>query len=753
MSQRSKSITPGPVDLKVKVQRGAWKPLLKAAWLVAPFLGLNAAVAAEENAPAPEPIPQPSPEPSSSLQALSPSTQSGAIQAEAFVVRGASYQADRSASNKFTAPLLNLPQTVTIIPRKVLDDQGASSLQDAVRNVPGITLNAGEGGSTPGDQFNLRGFSARDDIFVDGLRSGGGYQRDSFNLEQVEVVKGPGSVYSGHSGVGGTINLVTKAPKRTAEGGIKTSVGMDNSIKRAELDINEPLKSVENAAFRLSAMREDSGVPGRDEVTKSGWGIAPSLGFGLGEATRLRLNYYALRQDNVPDYGIPAYSSSSQFPRQVVPVDPSNYYGLKDIDHERVTVDQANLSLEHDLQQDITLRANLGWLRSDTDRVVSFIENVSPTATNPYNRSTKSHVTNDESFQASTDLSAKLGKGFLKHSINAGLEYSRQVSRFGRATLGTPPAVADINNPNPWDTYTGVYSQAHSFTRGNANDISAFAFDTLSLGQHWDVDAGLRQESYQPEVTEIRAATSNDITPVAQSNMTSWKAGLVYKPLPFASLYVAAGNSFNPSGQGLAYDGSNANAILPPEESRSYELGTKWDLFKQRLSLSLAAFRNEKFNARTDDPSDPSLQILDGNQRVDGVEVGASGSPFKALNVFAGWTGMDGHYIRSNVVGQEGALLPNIPKNNWSLWGDLSLPWGFQVGGGARYSDSRTIDYRWDTTVPGYHVYDALLAWKHGNTTLRANFYNLADEIYYLQPRFWVRGQARSTVLSAEIKF
>lgn len=752
MPQRSKPMVDalaGAADPSAPAPRAGWRKMLKAAWLLGPILGLQTGLAAEESAPTPEPTPQPSPEPSPSLQALTPSTQADAIQAEDFIVRGASYQADRSASNKFTAPLLNLPQTVTIVPRKVLDDQGASSLQDAVRNVPGITLNAGEGGSTPGDQFNLRGFSARDDIFVDGLRSGGGYQRDSFDIEQVEVIKGPSSAYSGHSGVGGTVNLVSKQPHRAPGGSLSTRVGVDNTIKRSEFDANQPLKGVGDAAFRLSAMVEDSGVPGRNEVTKSGWGLAPSLAFGLGGPTRLTLGYYALRQDNVPDYGIPAYSSSSSLPRLPLPVDPSNYYGLKGLDREKVTVDQATLLAEHDLGQDLTLRSRLGWARADTDRIVSFIENVTPGSTGK-GRSTKTHATNDESFQAVAELNAKLGPEGLRHSVNAGVEFDRQVSRFGRRSAPTPPAVDDFNHPDPWQDYSGPLDQP-DYTRGEANDYSAYAFDTLSLGRFFDLSAGLRQESYQPKVTEVRGATY--ITPVAQADMTSWKAGLTYKPLPYASLYVAAGNSFNPSGQGLAYDGSNASAVLPPEESRSYEVGSKWDLFRQRLSLSLAAFRNEKVNARTTDPDDPSgAQILDGDQRVDGGELGVSGSPLRGLGLYGGYTVLDGHYIKSNVAGQEGSLLPNVPKQAWSLWASLELPLGFQAGAGGRYSDSRLIGTG-DSAVPGYHVYDAMLGWSGKGLSLRANFYNLADEVYYMQPRFWVRGQARSTVLSAELKF
>ena len=223
-------------------------------------------------------------------------------------------QSPTVASPKFTAPLRDVPQTISIIPQAVIQQQGATTLRDVLRNVPGITFQAGEGGGgLPGDTFSLRGFSAGNDMFVDGIRDTGGYSRDAFNLEQVEVAKGPSSSIAGRGSTGGAINQVTKSPHMQESYGGTIGVG-NASYRRGTVDLNQPIgESSSGAALRLSAMWTDAGVPGRDIVENSSWGVAPSLAFGLGSPTQVTLKYQHLTQNNVPDYGLP-WGASEGFP-------------------------------------------------------------------------------------------------------------------------------------------------------------------------------------------------------------------------------------------------------------------------------------------------------------------------------------------------------------------------------------------------------------------------------------------------------
>jgi catecholate siderophore receptor len=264
------------------------------------------------------------------------------------------------ASPKYTEPLRDTPQTITIIPRTVIEEQGATTLRDVLRNVPGLTMTAGEGGTPAGDNLTLRGFSARNDIFIDGARDLGAQSRDPFNLEQVEVVKGPGSSLTGRGSAGGSINLVSKAPtvNRFFSGTIS---GGSDATKRFTGDINLPIN--DRAAFRLNLLAHDSGVAGRDVVNNQRWGVAPSFMYGLGTRTRLTLSYYYMGQDNISDYGIPWVPANSnalaEYRDQPAPVPRNTFYGFRDRDHENLDSHLATVKFERDFNDSITLRDQL----------------------------------------------------------------------------------------------------------------------------------------------------------------------------------------------------------------------------------------------------------------------------------------------------------------------------------------------------------------------------------------------------------
>src|SRR5262245_16433353 len=276
------------------------------------------------------------------------------------------------SSPKYTEPLRDTPQTITIIPKAVMEEQGATTLRDVLRNVPGLTMTAGEGGTPAGDNLTLRGFSARNDIFIDGARDLGVQSRDPFNLEQVEVVKGPGSSFTGRGSAGGTINLVSKAPtvNRFFAGTIS---GGSDATKRFTGDLNLPI--TDRTALRLNILAHDSGVAGRDVVNNQRWGIAPSFMFGLGTRTRLTLSYYYLGQDNISDYGIPWVPATSvalqQYRDQPAPVPRNTFYGFRDRDHENLRSDLATVKIERDFNDSTTLRNQLRFGYSSRDSLAT----------------------------------------------------------------------------------------------------------------------------------------------------------------------------------------------------------------------------------------------------------------------------------------------------------------------------------------------------------------------------------------------
>jgi catecholate siderophore receptor len=638
------------------------------------------------------------------------------------------------SSPKRTEPLQNTPQAITVVPGEVIAQQGATSLRDVLRNVPSITINAGEGGSTPGDNFNVRGFSARSDMFVDGVRDMGGYSRDAFDFEQVEVAEGPASAYTGRGSTGGSINMVTKTP-HLAESRSVVATGGSADQRRVTTDLNQPLESLglPHTAVRVNAMWQDGGVPGLDVVKNEKWGVAPSLAVGLGTPTQLTLSYVHNGQDDIPTYGVQSFDS-------VPSINTDRFFGLRSLDFERVHADNATARLDHQFSGALHLRNQLSYGSSSTSRIVTYA-NLANGA-----RSPKSHLTDDDILTNQTNLSASFSTGAVRHDVSAGVEVTHESSRFGHYAISEPPPpVTNFDDPDPALSYHPTVTKAPYPRHVTANSVGIYAFDTFKAGEHWALTAGVRWDDYHPHYADSVSQ------PVATANAVSGQAGLVYKPTSAGSVYAAYSTSFNPSIQNLSYE-SVKGGTLAPEKNRSIEVGTKWNLLKRRLLATLAFFRTDKTNARTPDPEDPSVTILDGKQRVQGVDVNASGQLTRAWSLFAGYTYMESEYLESGTPAQVGTELPNVPKHAASVWTTYELPWRLELGGGVRYVDRRLL--RGTTYVPSYQTVDAEAAYHlNEHLDLRLNLYNLTDERYYDSGRFWVPGPSRSATLATTVRF
>lgn len=638
------------------------------------------------------------------------------------------------SSPKRTESLHDTPQAITVVPGEVMAQQGATTLRDVLRNVPSITINAGEGGSTPGDNFNVRGFSARSDLFVDGVRDMGGYSRDAFNLEQVEVAEGPASAYTGRGSTGGSINLVSKIP-HLGEARSLTGAAGSADQRRLTADLNQPLESLglPNAALRLNAMWHDGGVAGLEVVDKEGWGIAPSLAFGLGSPTQLTLSYTRTGQDDVPSYGV-------QSRDQVPSIDTERFFGLRTLDFENVTAGRATARVVHQFGSSLRLTNQLTSGHSTGDRIVTYAD------LDDGERKPKSHVTDDDILSNQTNLSASFATGALEHDVSAGVEITHEKSRFGHYTISDPPpAITDFDNPDPALDYDPTVTETPNARRVTANSVGVYAFDTFKAGEHWSLNAGLRWDSYRPRYADSVSQ------PVESASAVSVQAGVVYKPTEAGTVYAAYSTSFNPAIQNLAYE-SVRDGNLDPEKNRSIEVGSKWTLLKQRLLATLAIFRTDKTNARTPDPEDPSVNILAGEQRVQGVEVGASGKLTGDWSLFAGYTYLESENLESGNPEEIGTELTNVPKHAVSIWTSYALPWHLQVGGGLRYVGRRLL--RGSTYVPSYHTLDAQAAYQvNDHLGLQLNIYNLTDELYYDSGRFWVPAPSRSVRLATTVNF
>lgn len=722
----------------------------------------------------------------------------------------APYKTEISANPKYTQPLLDTPQTIQVIKKEVLREQGASSLMEALRNTPGITMQLGENGNTSaGDTFQMRGFSTQTSTFIDGIRDLGAVTRDVFNLEQVEIVKGPAGADIGRGSSSGYINLVSKLPTRDGKNFVTAGYGTADK-KRVTADLNEAFG--ETGGFRLNAMWADGGVDKRDEVENTGFAVAPSLALGLGTPTRFYFFTQHVRQENVPDGGIPtvgfddyyqapSYSTTTNGNTVVTQnanttalanaimnapkVDRENFYGYKK-DYEDVDADMVTIKFEHDIDAKTIIRNTSRYGKTEMDRVASGISSPSVSANgvninnaaylNPNNPSAWVVTPNrqrvdrvNEILTNQTNLVTELNTGSIKHSLSGGFEvmYERQKSLTFSSTGITNP-LASLYNPDS-DLFRDKPYATGAYTDGDTTTAALYAFDTLELTSQWLLNGGLRYEHYRTN-TDSASVVSNVLTPSSlddSGNLLSWKAGVVFKPVTNGSIYVSYGTSETPPGSAdFALSGTENNqnnSALDPQETDNYEIGTKWDLLDEKLNLSAALFRTE--NSKQTSFNDLQQPIQIGRTRIEGAEIAAVGQLNNFWQVSAGVTYMDSDALeqRSN-TGVETTGVRWTPNLSATFWTSYTLG-DFTIGGGARYlsEQKRTITVvstpqNGLAEIPSYWAADAMLAYKvNQNVNLRLNVYNLTDEEYIETLNSGgsrVRlGQARSGTLTAEYTF
>jgi catecholate siderophore receptor len=661
-------------------------------------------------------------------------------------------------SRKFTEPLRDIPQTITVVPASVIAAQGATTLRDVLRNVTGISIQAGEGGVPAGDNLSIRGFSARTDFFIDGVRDVGGYTRDPFNVEQVEVVKGPSSSIAGRGSTGGVINLATKAPNLGTSRAASIGIGSSDH-KRGTLDVNQPLVGLAGAAFRMNAMWTDSDTPGRDAVKNERWGVAPSLAFGIGTPMRIVADYSHLDQQNVPDYGVPWVPNTNVPLRahadQAPPVDFSNFYGLTSRDYEDTKTDVVTGRVERDFSAAMNLRSVVRFGRTVRDSLITSPRFDNNDSTTIRRTDWKSRDQSDGVLASQTDLTSRFRTGTVGHALVTGFELSRETSEnWNRIEQGGPQPTTDLFKPDFNQPYESRLVRDGAVNDATARSAAIFAFDTLQLGSRVELTGGLRWDRLSLDYRTVNAATQES-TLERTDDMVSWRGGAVYKPRTNGSVYVGLGTSLNPSTEGLSLSASTA--LLDPEKSRSVEAGTKWDLPGGRLGMNAAVFNTTKTNARTPgvSPGDPPT-VLQGEHTVSGIELGANGNVTDRWQLFGGYTFMDSEITRSNNAAESGKEFGNTPNHSLSLWTTYRLPRGVDVGGGAQFVGDRFNSNTGTRTAPAYWVVDAMAAYRVSNQlTLRVNGLNLANERYIdrITGGHFVPGSGRSVMLTTDIGF
>jgi catecholate siderophore receptor len=534
------------------------------------------------------------------------------------------------------------------------------------------------------------------------------------------------------------------------------------------MDLNQPIegKNLEGVAVRFNALYHGNDMPNRDVAENERWGIAPSIAFILGTETRTTLSYFHLDQNNIPDYGIPWVPANTgplaAYSEQPAPVDWSNFYGLNDRDYEKTDTDLGTIKVEHDFSDSLTLRNQIRYGETYRDSIITAPRFASVnTSTDILRTGFRSRDQQSTILDNQTDVTLKFETAGLDHTLVPGIEIAKEEDvNYTRVKFGTDSYNTSLTNPNSDDPYLDDIRRNGASTESSSDSIGVYAFDTLSLTEQWELTGGLRWDQF---TTGYKAFdTSRNVTSDLEriDKTLSWRTGVVYKPKENGSIYAAYGTSFNPSAEGLALSttATAANNInTDPEESRSVELGTKWDLLDERLSVNAAIFRTDKTNSRTEDPTNASdTIILDGQQRVDGIEFGVSGGLTEKWNAFASYTFLTSEILKSNNASEVGNELSNTPQHTFSLWNVYKLPLNFEVGGGLQFVDSRFSSNANTRTAPEYLLADAMAAYKiNKDLTLRLNVYNVGDVEYIgsVGGGHFIPGAGRSATLTTEFKF
>lgn len=708
-------------------------------------------------------------------------------------------EAQTPSSPKFTAPLVDTPQTLQIIPEEIFTQQGAQNLTDVLANTPGISFNAGENGfSTGNSNFSLRGFDTSGSIFVDGARDSGSYSRDIFNVEQVEVAKGP-AADNGRGSAGGYINLATKTPRLENFRSATISYGDDEYDSKARhrftTDINQKVSN--GAAVRLNMMVEDSGVAGRERADSNNWGVAPSVAWGPDSSTRFVLAYQHLEQESRPDWGVPAamIKGMMRYDAVAASADRDNFYGLAS-DYDDTKSDSLLAKIEHDFSG--TLSFSNQTRLSKTEREARFTVPTGYTpATQQMTSQTQIYDREAASFSNLSNLTALFNTGSVKHYLVAGLEFSRESSDANRYGTNNPAATS-IFNPDPYRS-PAFELNATQVNEVGINTQAIYIYDTMTFNDQWQLTAGLRGERYKVTIDShnVDGSSNGAISGYKESEKTlGGKIGLVYKPASNGSIYIAAGESSLPAGSFLsnpdisrtgdnAFPGfvESANVV----KSRNYEIGTKWNFLDDRLSTNIAVFHTEKRDvAITGLEEGETAATLKGygKQIVEGVEFGISGKITEQWNVFGGFVILDSERKHSawldevrkranpadygDNIRTSGDELAFTPKESASLWTTWQFDSGLTLGLGVQHvgdswagrpdDASRIIPNGTFGKLPGYTIGNAMASYTFNqNLTLRLNVNNITDELYATSTNWPANrvllGTARSAVLSADIHF
>lgn len=621
-----------------------------------------------------------------------------------------------SSATKTLTPLRDVPQSIAIVSRETIKDQGMQSIADVVRYIPGITAHQGENNR---DQLVIRGNSSSADFFLDGIRDDVQYYRDLYNLDRVEALKGPNAMIFGRGGGGGVVNRVTKQAGFTPVTEL-TFQGGSFGNKRMVGDFDRALG--DRFAFRLNGLYENS-ASFRDQVGLNRFGINPTLTLLAGKDTQIRFGYEHFRDNRIADRGIPSFRDLPS------DTDISTFFGDPDGSRVRARVNLASAVIDHQIGN---LNLHNRTLFGNYNR---FYQNYVPGAVNAdetrVNISAYNNATRRENIFNQTDVTYSAKTGALRHTLLGGAEFGRQVSNNFRNTGFFNNTATSISVPfaNPTiDTpITFRQNATDADNHVQANIAATYAQDQIELSSKVQALAGLRFDHFNLQFHNNR----NGDNLARVDNLWSPRLGLVFKPVTALSLYGSYSVSYLPSSGDQFSSLTSITQTLKPEKFGNYEFGVKWDVL-QSLSLTSAVYRLDRTNTRATDPNDPTRTVQTGSQRTNGFEVGLNGRVSRNWQLLGGLAYQGARVTSATATAVKGARVAQVPRNTFSLWNNYRFAdkWSAGLGLINRSHMFAAIDNR--VTLPGYIRADAAVYYTiNEKLRLQANLENLLNRKYF----------------------
>jgi len=629
------------------------------------------------------------------------------------VTEGSAYLTSITGSaTKTPTALLDVPQSITVVTRQLIRDQMMSSVGDVVRYVPGVTAHQGENNR---DQVVIRGNSTSADFFVDGVRDDVQYYRDLYNLDRVEVLKGPNAMIFGRGGGGGVINRVTKEAEFMPLREITLTGGMYDD-KRFATDLNQPLGA--KTAVRLNAMYENSGSF-RKFVGLTRYGFNPTLTLTPAKTTRITMGYERFRDDRTADRGVPSFQ---------VPI--SAFFGNPDLSHVRASVNLGSVNVQQQLGRVILHnRTTFGAYNRGYQNFVPGAVTADKTqgTLTAYNNATKRF-----NFFNQTDVTFTVYTGTIKHALLAGAEVGHQLTDnlrntgyFNNASTSilVPLQASAISTPVTW-RQSATDADNHLVT----NVAAGYVQDQVELSKYVQLIGGIRFDHFELRYHDNRAGTTLQRT----DKLASPRAGIVVKPLRALSIYGSYSISYLPSSGDQFSSLTTITQQVKPEKFNNYEVGVKWDI-RPRLSLTTAVFRLNRVNTRSTDPNDPTRIIQTGGTRTNGFEIGLNGNLTRAWSVASGYAYQDAFISSTTTAALAGQQVGQVPHHTFSLWNNYQIMPRLGAGLGILHRSDMFAAVDNTVTLPGYTRADAAVFYSLTERwRLQANLENLLDKKYYL---------------------